>query len=249
MTDQLTSRDAPGSTARASHFPGNRGPGRVTPLEMLIEFGAGFLLLAAATLAGLVFVRHPWPNRLDRFGYNLLPANIYSPVAHDLASLGSTTALILGVIAVFLIGVRRDWVRAVACATAPVIAVLIVQEIAKPLVDRHIGGGLSYPSGTVAAVAAVATALTLVMPRKLRLPVAVLGLLAVLGAGAGVIVLRWHYPTDALGGIGVGMGSVLLIDALLHVPWVLPPSWRSLRAASPSVNGGPKVSTAGRRIG
>jgi membrane-associated phospholipid phosphatase len=214
-----------------------RGPLRVTPWEMLLEFGAGFLLLALATLAGIVFVRHPWPNRLDRFGYRLLPASIHSHVAHDVASLGSMTALIVGVIVVFFIGIRRDWVRAIACATAPVIAVLIVQEIAKPLVDRHIGGGLSYPSGTVAAVAALATALTLVMPPKLRLPVAVLGLLAVLGAGAAVIVLRWHYPTDALGGIGVGMGSVLLIDALLHAPWVIPTALRSLRTGSLAPDG------------
>jgi hypothetical protein len=82
-----------------------------------------------------------------------------------------------------------------------VIAVLIVQEIAKPLVDRHsvLTGGLSYPSGTVAAVAALATALTLVMPAQARFPVALLGLLAIGGTGAAVIVLRWHYPTDALG--------------------------------------------------
>jgi membrane-associated phospholipid phosphatase len=250
MTDQLTtSRHVPGSTTPTPHLRGIRGPGRVTPWEMLIEFGAGFLLLAIATLAGIVFVRHPWPNRLDRFGFRLLPANSNSHLAHHLASLGSTTALILGVIVVFLIGIRRDWVRAVACAAAPVIAVLIVQEIAKPLVDRHIGGGLSYPSGTVAAVAAVATALTLVMPKKLRLPVAVLGLLAVLGAGAAVIVLRWHYPTDALGGIGVGVGSVLLIDALLHAPWVFPGFFRSLRAGPPPLDGRPTVSTAGRHAG
>jgi membrane-associated phospholipid phosphatase len=252
MTDQLTRLNGPAataSTASTSPRQGIRGPGRVSPWEALVEFGAGFVLLGLATLAGLVFVRHPWPNRLDRFGYRLLPANPFSNLAHGLAGLGSTTALIVGVVAVFFIGVRRDWVRAVACAAAPVIAVLIVQEIAKPLVDRHIGGGLSYPSGTVAAAAAVATALTLVMPAKLRLPVGVLGLVAVLGAGAGVIVLRWHYPTDALGGIGVGVGSVLLIDSLSHAPWVLPGFLRSLRASPAPFNERPKVSTAGRRVG
>jgi membrane-associated phospholipid phosphatase len=177
-------------------------------------------LLGIATLAGLIFVRRPGPNRLDIWGYRLLLANPNSRWAHDFVTLGSMTVLIAGVVLVFLIGILRDWIRAIACASAPVIAVLIVQEIAKPLVDRHNGlsGGLSYPSGTVAAVAALATALVLVVPAKLRLPVAMLGLLAIAGTGAAVIVLRWHYPTDALGGLAVGAGSVLAIDALLHVP-------------------------------
>ena len=118
-------------------------------------------------------------------------------------------------IAIFLVGVLRDWVRAIACAVAPVIAVLIVQDLAKPLVGRHIGmaGGSSYPSGTVAAVAALATAATLVMPRLVRPLVAAVGLLATIGTSVAVIVLRWHYPTDALGGIAVGIGAVLVLDA------------------------------------
>jgi membrane-associated phospholipid phosphatase len=185
-----------------------------------IELGVGVLLLGIAALAGLAFVHRPWPNRLDIWGDRLLPADPSSLWAHDFVTLGSMTVLIAGVVLVFFIGILRDWVRGIACATAPVIAVLIVQEIAKPLVDRHsvFTSGLSYPSGTVAAVAALATALTLVMPAKARFPVALLGLLAIGGTGAAVIVLRWHYPTDALGGVAVGVGSVLVVDALLHLP-------------------------------
>jgi membrane-associated phospholipid phosphatase len=186
----------------------------------MIELGVGVLLLGIAALAGLAFVHRPWPNRLDMWGDRLLPAEPSSHWAHDFVTLGSLTVLIAGVVLVFFIGILRDWVRGIACAAAPVIAVLIVQEIAKPLVDRRsvLTGGLSYPSGTVAAVAALATALTLVMPAKARLPVALLGLLAIGGTGAAVIVLRWHYPTDALGGVAVGVGSVLVVDALLHLP-------------------------------
>ena len=167
-------------------------------------------LAGLATLAGLAFVHRPWPNRLDAWGYRLLPADPGARWAQHLATLGSLRVLIVGVVAVFLIGLLKDWVRAVACAVAPVLAVLIVQDLAKPLVDRHIGltGASSYPSGTVAAVAALATALTLVMPatdparcwpwsgrwppRRCRWR---------------VIVLRWHYPTDALGGMAVGGGG------------------------------------------
>jgi membrane-associated phospholipid phosphatase len=222
-------RHAPRSGERAAARPRRRGPGRVTQGGMLAEFALGFLLLSMATLAGIVFVRRPWSNRLDALGFRLLPADLSSHWASAFTSLGSMTALIAGVIVVFVIGLRRDWVRAISFATSPVIAVLIVQEIAKPLVDRHYGGGgPSYPSGTVTAVAALVTALILVMPGRIRLPVAGLGALAVVGTGAAVVVLRWHYPTDALGGFGVGVGSVLLIDALLHAPWVVPRALRSL---------------------
>lgn len=176
--------------------------------------------MGMAALAGLAFIHRPWPNRLDLWGERLLPVDLSSRWAQDFVTLGSLGALIAGVALVFFIGVWRDWVRGVACAVAPVIAVLVVQEIAKPLVDRHIvlTGTLSYPSGTVAAVAALATALTLVVPARGRVPVALLGLLATAGTAAAVVVLRWHYPTDALGGVAVGMGSVLVVDALLHAP-------------------------------
>jgi membrane-associated phospholipid phosphatase len=197
------------------------------------ELAAGGILLAAAAVAGLVFVRRPWPNRLDAWGYRVLPANPTAPWAHAFVGLGSMTALLGGVLVVFLIGVLRDRVRAVACAIGPVLAVLVVQDIAKPLVDRHsaLSGGLSYPSGTVAAVAALATAFTLVMPARLRLPAAMLGCLATVGTSAAVVVLRWHYPTDALGGAAVGVGSVLVIDALMRGARVLGGLWYRLDAA------------------
>ena len=188
--------------------------------------GTSALVLSA--LAGLAFIHRPWPNRLDRWGYQALPADPGAHWAKDLVTLGSLTALVIGVTAVFLIAILRDWVRAVACASAPVIAVLIVQHLAKPLVDRHIGfaGASSYPSGTVAAVAALATSLTLVMPRVTRPFVALAGAATTVMVGAAVIVLRWHFPTDALGGIGVGVGSVLVVDAAFHAPWAIATAFR-----------------------
>ena len=209
-----------------------RGPRAATPAGTAGELALGALLLGTAALAGLAFVHRPWPNRLDVWGYRVLPASFDPRWAHDFAALGSLTVLIAGVIAVFLIGVLRDWARAIACASAPVIAVLIVQDLAKPLVGRHIGitGSSSYPSGTVAAVAALATAATLVMPRMLRPLVALAGAFALVGTCAAVIVLRWHYPTDTLGGIAVGIGAVLVIDALMHVPWAIAAVFRTVRS-------------------
>ena len=104
-------------------------------------------------------------------------------------------------------------------------AVLIVQEVAKPLIEEHVKsyGDPSYPSGTVTVVTALATAAVLVTPRVLRGVTACIGLLAVVATCSAVVELRWHYPTAAIGGVCVGAGAVLLVDALLH----LPPALRS----------------------
>ena len=93
---------------------------------------------------------------------------------------------------------------------------LIVQTVAKPLVGRHFEGtsALSYPSGTVTAVAALAAAALLVVPRFAKPLVAVAGGAVVVAVCAAVVVLRWHYPTDALGGVCVGAGAVFAVDGL-----------------------------------
>lgn len=199
------------------------GPRAATLGGTTVQLMVGITALTLAAVAGLAFVHRPWPNRLDVWGYALLSAQSGAHWAHDLVAVGSLPALIVGVAVVFVVGVFRDWVRAVACAIAPVLAVLIVQDLAKPLVGRHLGitGAVSYPSGTVAATAALMTAAVLVVPSLLRPLVAVVGAVVTVGVCAAVIVLRWHFPTDALGGVAVGMGAVLTVDALFHAPWAL----------------------------
>ncbi len=32
-----------------------------------------------------------------------------------------------------------------------------------------------------------------------------------------VVALRWHFPTDSLGGAVLGVGLVLVVDALSHL--------------------------------
>ncbi len=91
--------------------------------------------------------------------------------------------------------------------------------MAKPLVDRRFGGVLSYPSGNVADVTAVATSWVLAVPTRLRRLVAALALGLVIAMAVAVVGLRWHYPTDAVGGALFGSGLVVGIDGLLHLRW------------------------------
>lgn len=185
-------------------------------MEMLL----GCFLLGAATLAGVVFVHRPWPNRVDAIGFWLLPADLSSRWAADVTHLGSLTVLIAGAAVLSVVaGMTRNWMRALSCLIAPIAAVLIVESVAKPLVGRHFEGtlALSYPSGTVAAVAALAAAAFLVAPRFAKPLVAVAGGVVVVAICSAVVVLRWHYPTDALGGACVGAGAVFAVDGLLSL--------------------------------
>ena len=78
-------------------------------------------------------------------------------------------------------------------------------------------------------VSALAAAAVLVSPRVFRAVTAVLAAALVVGICAAVVVLRWHYPTDALGGACVGIGAVLFLDGLAHLPWVMGARLGSLR--------------------
>jgi membrane-associated phospholipid phosphatase len=199
-------------------------------------------MLGAAAVAGLLFAKRPGPNRVDAAGYFYVPSEPNSHLANELVRLGSKPVLIVGVIVVFLLAIFRDWVRAFACAAAPVIAVEVVEHIAKPMVGREIGGGsFTYPSGTVAAVAALSTALFLVSPRLVRPLVALAGVAAITGTGLAVLVLRWHYPTDVAGGVWVGSGAVFSIDAFVHLPWLFSPRRLSPDPTTPSRGTAPPV--------
>lgn len=118
---------------------------------------------------------------------------------------------------------RRSWPALVACATVPG-AVVIVEEILKPIVDRQDAWHevLYYPSGTAAGVAAWTTLtwlLAVPVIRKPGLRVALasgLGTLTALSAVA-VVASDRHLPLDAVGGVAAGMAVVLACAALIDL--------------------------------
>ena len=192
--------------------------------SVVAELSAGIALLACAAVAGLLFVRRPWENRLDVFAYSVIPERLTWRGYLDLADLGSTAVFAGSVAVLALISALRDLARAVACVVGPVAAVVVTERIAKPLVARHgVLGGDSYPSGTVTAVAAVAIVLVLVSPWLLRPFTALVGAAGVFAVSVAVIGLRWHFATDTVGGALVGTGAVLTVDSVAHLPGVL---WR-----------------------
>ena len=193
---------------------------RARPAAVVGQLTAGIVLLAAAAAAGFVFVHRPWPNRLDAAGFAAFPAAPLSPGWHHLADLGSLPVLLGGMAAGFALTCWRDLARALACLAGPVLAVVVTERVAKPLVGRHLTvlGGSSFPSGTVTAVASLAAVAVLVAPGWTRLVAALPAAAAVLATSAAVVALRWHFPTDAVGGALVGLGTVLTVDAVAHLP-------------------------------
>ncbi len=160
---------------------------------------------------------HPGPNPLDRWGFTAFPRQPGSTVLVRITDLGSAAVLVLATVAAGVVALRSDRIRATACVLGPAAVAFCVEFVVKPIVGRHYQGVLSYPSGNVADLAAVATAWAVAVPRWLRLPIALVGAAVTTAMMVAVVGLRWHYPSDALGGAVLGVGTVLVIDGALHL--------------------------------
>jgi membrane-associated phospholipid phosphatase len=181
------------------------------------EAVAGLVLVGLSIVAGIGFRLHPEANRVDRRGFAAIPKSPDSTVLHRITDLGLPAVLVALTLLAALVVVRRDRWRAMACVGGPLLVAVLVEYGFKPLVDRHYLGVLSYPSGNVADLAAVATALAAAAPRWIRPVVIAAGAVAVGLMMVAVVGLRWHYPTDALAGAVLGVGVVLLVDGAVHL--------------------------------
>jgi undecaprenyl-diphosphatase len=177
----------------------------------------GSLLLAVSVVAAVAVAHHPEATALDRLGFDLIPRSTRSSVLIKITDLGTPLVLVLATVAAALLALGRDRRCALACVVGPVVVAVLVEYTFKPLVGRQFEGVLSYPSGNVADVAAVLTAWSLAVPSRYREATIAVGVVLTGLMVVAVIGLRWHYPSDALAGLVLGVGAVLLIDGSLHV--------------------------------
>jgi membrane-associated phospholipid phosphatase len=172
---------------------------------------AGILLLLVAA-AGLYFMVQPGPTPVDRVVLDVVAGRHHSAFLVAVSRLASPVVVGTVSVAAAALSVRRDHARSLAVLVGPALAVLACDWIVKPLVGRTFRGVLSFPSGTVAAVAALAMAIVLVMPDSWRWGAAAFGGVVTALVGTSVVALGWHYPTDAVAGVAMGTGVVLLAD-------------------------------------
>lgn len=119
--------------------------------------------------------------------------------------------IVVALVVVAVWALRRDAVAVVVCVAGPILAGLF-SVAAKHGVGRLHGSSLSYPSGHETLAAALGTALVFAAwrlgGRRAALFAAVVAIPYAALVGTALVRLGWHYPTDVIGGVAVGVGFV-----------------------------------------
>jgi len=186
------------------------------------ELVVGGVLLALVAVGGLLFAFRPAHTVIDAWIVGLVgPA--HNAGLTGVTSLRYPQVILAGSVVVALVAYPVDRLRSLACLVAPPAALATCELVVKPLVGRHVGPGLSYPSGSTVGAAALATAVALALPARWRTPAWIVGSAYTLWMSMAVIALQWHFPTDALAGAAYGAGVVLVVDGVL---WALGAGFR-----------------------
>jgi membrane-associated phospholipid phosphatase len=116
---------------------------------------------------------------------------------------------------------RRHYRGAALVALSVPLAAALTELVLKPLIGRTPWGD-PFPSGHVTTVAALATALTVLLastparvPALMRAAVAFTAFLVAAAVAVGVIGANMHHFTDTVGGAAVGTGTVLVTALVL----------------------------------
>jgi undecaprenyl-diphosphatase len=173
---------------------------------------------------GLHFAHQSEPGRIDAALGNRLNWHFgeHRDVLAQLVHIGNPASIvIMSVVLAGLLALAGWWRAVVFALVAPVLAGAVTDFILKPLVDRRIGpdAALAFPSGhtTGAAAVAVVAAVVLLDPDRPALRLLVRIVLAAFALGVAIavafalVVLRYHYLTDVIGGVAVAVSVVLLV--------------------------------------
>jgi undecaprenyl-diphosphatase len=203
----------------------------VRPFVSVAVIACAVLVLAG----GVAFHDDTGPTRFDAAVVRRLYWHTGPTFAHATLALSDRrfTVALMVLVALAAVVVRR-WDLAAVASIAPFAAVALTEYVLKPVVHRELTfqGVLgnnpevragTYPSGHETALAALTTELTLLVLRapisaaKRAIAIALLALWTV-GGAVGLTRNLYHYATDSIGAIGVGVvcvaGAALLADVV-----------------------------------
>lgn len=196
----------------------------------LVVVGASCLTLTL--LLGLRLRGNPYPTKPDvwiwravdsarvwRFLDVLFLGNARSVVS-DFAPAASPGTAIVVAVGLFLVFRWAGRHRAAwFCLGAPALSLMVTEWVGKPLFHRTLGSSLAYPSGHTTAAVSLGTLLVLLGWRsggiRRGLVVAALWSVPAISMILFLLLLRAHYPSDIVGGVGVGIGVPCLLAAAL----------------------------------
>jgi membrane-associated phospholipid phosphatase len=196
---------------------GRRGDGAADlDRQWRMELTVGLIGVAAVALEGLLVAHRSVAGALDRWLQDVVPGS-HAAGYVDVTWFRYPWVVVIGAVVLAAVSLRRDPLRAIACLVGPPLAVVLGQEVIKPMVGRTLGGSLTYPSGSTTGAAALAVAAILAVPPRWKWVTAVVAVGYALWMTIAVVALRWHFPTDSLGGSVLGVAVVLVVDAVSHL--------------------------------
>jgi membrane-associated phospholipid phosphatase len=183
----------------------------------------------------LVAVRTTRGQRLDDAA--LLGRNVATPRAVHVARLAigtvSVTSLAIAVIVLVIVAFGRGRPRLALVVGAATVGANVTSEVLKhnvltrPILLVHAPIAFNtYPSGHSTVAMSVSVAAMLVVSRRWRGTVAIVGLSYAIAVGGGTMVVGWHRPSDVIAGFAVAIGWGAAAALVLIV-------WRGDRRAPP----------------
>lgn len=202
----------------------------MTRRPALLWWGIGSLLAALALGAAITAPGPDVPSTIDS-GWNQLMVGIQSPAMVRFGEVmnvvgGGWVATYLVPLAVLAaLFLTRRWRAAIFVAVSLLASVAVVQLLkllfgrSRPEEMLVLSDYGSFPSGHTANAATIAAIAVLLVP---RLWVILLGVLWILTMAFSRTLLSVHWLTDTIGGMLVGVGTVLIVGAMM-LAWVRRP--------------------------
>lgn len=188
-----------------------RTPLRSVPRSTLTVTALTCLFSFALLAFAVAHSRGPYGFEDPVFGWLGAPSNTVTWA--NLAELLATPAIGVALVASVALGIaKRAFCRVAFYAALAATAFLTSEHVAKPLVQRSYYGELTFPSGSVMAVSAVALAMWLALSplfgKRTRVVALVIGAGWTVLTALAVVGALWHTPIDDFGSLLLSVGVV-----------------------------------------